>query len=147
MLKKKTAKIQNEKDRCLVLLTVVSSQLSLFQKASCNFRFLPSPCLSTTNFHTYNIIQMENMRSWVPQQISLTLYSEGIQGSVWCGVKKFREHYSSPHTFILNYSCQPLAGSFALQGIYSTLVSQSHLKGKLLEFTGLVEMPVCELQG
>lgn len=58
---KENCKIQNEEIRYSDLLTVVISHLSFTQKASCNFKFLPSTCLSTINFHTFNIIQMEDL--------------------------------------------------------------------------------------
>lgn len=46
---------------------------------------------------------------------------KAFREAVWCRVKKFWEHYFSPHTIILNHNCQPLGGSFALWRIYSTL--------------------------
>lgn len=104
----------------MVLLTVVSTQLSLSQKASCNFRFLPSPCLSTTNFHTYNIIQMENVCSWVPQQISNTIQWRH-SGKQFDAELRSLGNIIPLHIPSSWITCQSLAGSFALQRIYPTL--------------------------
>lgn len=79
-----------------------NSHLSLTQIASCNFKFLPSTCLSTTNFHTYNIIQMEVC--FLNTEVDLyhvTQWRHSRQQFIWYETEKFNKIISLLHTLVL----------------------------------------------